>query len=333
MLKNKIYSSKLLLAIINVLFRLKNKSAYLKEVKIRVNYDLFNDYLKLAKDLPYYPFDYLPDNNLYGISYSLKKYMEVSVFRNIDAHFEHGLYLGHYVQEISKISYAKKIVTFGLNRKKHLLKNMSKKVLCIGPYIKYAKSLLNLKEIQKIKDEFGKTLLVFPSHSIKGLNASFDSNYFLNQIKAYNKEYSTVIICLYYADVKNKSLVTMYQNMGAKIVCAGHKYDCHFLSRLRSIIEISDFTISNNVGTHIGYAIALGKQHKIIQQDVRYRGDNSKEKNKLNLKGLEFLEIDKKAIINSLDNNNFGYNDIIEAYWGNSFFCTKEEMKNKLFFK
>ena len=55
------------------------------------------------------------------------------------------------------------------------------------------------------------------------------------------------------------------------MVCAGHAYDPHFLDRLRTLIELSDITLSNNLGTHIGYCVSLGKPHWIIPTPVHYR--------------------------------------------------------------
>lgn len=44
-----------------------------------------------------------------------------------------------------------------------------------------------------------------------------------------------------------------------EVVTAGHYYDYNFLPRLRSIIETSDITMSNNLGSHLGQCIYLNK--------------------------------------------------------------------------
>ena len=56
-----------------------------------------------------------------------------------------------------------------------------------------------------------------------------------------------------------------YSKRNYKICTAGHKWDKDFLNRLKTIINLSDTTISNDVGTHIGYCIHLRKPHTIIE--------------------------------------------------------------------
>lgn len=295
-LRGFLFANKFAITLVNKVIRLKNKKKYFLEVNQRSQLDIFEDYYEISKDLAYYPYDLIAENNLYGISYTLKTYIKVPINKNLDVHFEHGIYLGNYISKDTLISFPKKIITFGEERIKHLSVVSRKKVIPIGPYILYAKSLLGVAEINKIKSKIGKVLLVFPSHSVKDLDVEYNYSVFNHRILEEKVNYDTVLVCLYHLDAQNDKVVSNYQKLGCTIVCAGHKYDHNFLSRLRSIIEISDFTISNSVGTHISYCCALGKKHRVFRQGIGYDGTNKKEKNLRNTTQLDTFNLDKKKI-------------------------------------
>ena len=291
-----LFANKFAITLVNKVIRIKNKKKYLAEVNKRSKMNILKDYFEISKDLVYYPYDLIFDNNLYGISYTIKKYIKVPISRNLDVYFEHGLYLGNYISKDSIISFPKKIITIGEERKKYMSAMSEKIVIAIGPYILYAKSLLNDTEIDRIKREIGTVLLVFPTHSIKDLEVEYNYSVFNNIILEEKVNYDTVLVCLFHLDAQNEKVVSNYQEMGCTIVCAGHKYDQNFLSRLRSIIEMSDFTISNSIGTHISYCYALGKNHRVFNQNIWYKGKNLKEKNKRNSTQLKTFNSDKKKI-------------------------------------
>ena len=295
-LRGLLFANKFAITHVNKVIRLKNKKKYFLEVNKRSIMNILEDYFDISKDLVYYPYDLIADNNLYGISYTIKKHIKVPINKNLNVHFEHGIYLGNYISKDSIISFPKKIITFGEERKKHISLVSEKKVIAIGPYILYAKSLLNDTEINKIKREIGRVLLVFPSHSVKDLEVEYNYTMFNNKILEEKVNYDTVLVCLYHLDAQNEKIVSNYQELGCTIVCAGHKYDQNFLSRLRSIIEMSDFTISNSIGTHISYCYALGKNHRIFNQNIYYEGKNVKEKNKRISTQLKTFNLDKKKI-------------------------------------
>ena len=138
--------------------------------------------------------------------------------------------------------------------------------------------------------------MVFPSHSVKGLEVEYNYSWFNNKILEEKSKYDSILVCLYHLDAQNKKIVSNYKDLGGTIVCAGHKYDHNFLSRLRSIIELSDFTISNSVGTHVSYCCALGKNHRVFRQGIGYDGTNNKEKNLRNTAQLKTFSLDKKKI-------------------------------------
>ena len=239
--------------------------------------------------MPYTPIEYVVDNNLYGLAYWLKKYTNFE--GKIDGFIEYGLFLGNYVKKESILSFTNSIITFGNRRKEHLIHGgVKKKIHTIGPYIHYAQPILIDDKFIALKKELGKVLLVFPSHSIKNLESNYAIDKFVNEIEAIKKDFDNVLICMYFIYIQNLKLTQMYKNKGYKIVTAGHLYDFNFLARLKSIIMLSDYTLSNSPGTHVGYCIFLKKAHYIFNQDITQSGNNLKE---INLRD----EIETKSLI------------------------------------
>jgi len=264
-----LFSNKVLLLFFNYFLRVSRKNKYLVEVNKRKSNSIFN-YQNLNKSLSYYPLDSFADNNLYGIAYALKKYAGISQKKKLNYFIEHGFFLGTYVSQNSVDAYSKNILTFGYSRKKSIEAKTNKSAILVGPYINYAKSLLSIEKIESLKVELGNVLLVFPSHSTENLKSNYKGDEFINIIKERAKNYDTVLICLYYVDSRDKNIIDLYVNNDFRIVTAGHKYDFNFLSRLKSIIMLSDYVLSNDIGTHILYCSSLGKKQEIKLQKVSY---------------------------------------------------------------
>jgi len=236
-----------------------------KECEVRREIDLF-DYKKLATDLPIGLSHPIIDNNLYGLHEVLCNYGNLKTVRH-KVFFEHGMIFGSLVQPHAITSFANEILTFSVYREDYIKKH-GKKVIKIGPYIHYAEPLIDDLKNEELKKQLGKVLLVFPSHSIKSLKKEFDFKAFLTRIHECRKGFDNVLVCLYWKDVQ-LGHGKVYEDAGFRVVTAGHFYDKYFLSRLKTIIELSDMTMSNDIGTHLGYCVYLKKPHYIFGQDVK----------------------------------------------------------------
>lgn len=261
LVKNEINRKKLVVLIYNlkILFKKTNTTC-----------SIF-DYTTLLSNKRFFCHEFYKGNFLYGIAKNLRIYSNYN--KPIEACIEHGVYFGDYINKDEVLNSGfKSIITFGDSRKKIIQKyNPNMQILCIGPYIHYAKSTLTKNEINKIKKENGKTLLFFPSHSVGGVNASYNYDSLINEINIFKNDngFKTVLICLYYKDIENGSDIK-YKNSGFKVVSAGRREDPDFLNRLKDLILLSDCTASNTVGTHVGYSICLNKPHVIFQQKIKY---------------------------------------------------------------
>ncbi|MBG7612790.1 hypothetical protein IU405_11085 [Polaribacter sp. BAL334] len=335
-MKEKIKSFIITHKIINILFviglRLIHRKSK-KEINIRSNISIF-DYKKIISEIPQYPTDIVIDNNYYGLSVSLKKYLAND--KPLNAYIEHGLFLGSIVKKDSIDWCVSKIITLSEIRKNHIKKKTTKNVIKIGPYIHYVDDFLKEDTFCHHKNDIGKTLLVFPSHSIKNLATDFNNDELITFLKSVQNEFDTVIICLYWRDALNQNLVKTYENCGFKITSAGHINDIFFLSRLKSIIKLADFVVSNSVGTHIGYVNYLKKPQMILRQKVNYKVSKNDHRafSQRNQSDLNTLESETKEIENSFKKYTFNIsskqNEVIEKYWGISEIKTKEALSNAL---
>lgn len=272
-LSKLVYESKLLSWIYCKLSQLRY-SDFNDDIKRRARLDLF-DYKEIALPLPKCYYELLTDNNCFGIGWSLRQYVG-SNKNYINALVEHGYFWGKYVQEMEKITYANKLLTFGDVRKKHIESVIKdKEVIPIGPYIHYAPDYYDENRFAEVKKKLGKTLLVFFSHSGTGERVSFDLDYLIEKINSIRKDYQTVVISIFWSDI-NPEVENRMKEEGYLIFSSGHRYDYYFLSRLKTMIKLSDATMSNFASTHIAYCSCFNKPHWIVRQEITIKALDSK---------------------------------------------------------
>lgn len=288
---------------------------YNKEIKKREKYSIFN-YKELAKDMELVTKEY-GYNSFYGLADIVKKVEGLPLNKPLDAAIEHGAIFGLWVNEIDKKKNV--IYAFGEWRKKYLQKKFPEKTIyCISPYIQYVDYNMDIKELNKLKEKFGKTLLVFPDHSTHHINITFDFKSFIDEIERVRIRYNfkTVLVCIYWKDILNK-MHKKFEVHDYKICTAGHIYDTNFLKRLKSIIYLSDVVMGNNLGTYIGYSLFLGKPfyyYPIDTVETSFDGngesvDNARMKNVYDIVSKNFAKY-KEYI--TKDDIKF-----VEDFWGN----------------
>ena len=144
----------------------------------------------------------------------------------------------------------------------------------LGPYIKYVKPLITKKGIEKLKERFGRTLLVVPSHVVlDNKDETFSYQIWINEIERIKKEYKfkTVLVSIGPHGFFDKNY-TIYCRMGYKIVTSGDNFDTSFLRRVRSFISLSDMTMGNDFNaTFLGYSIALDVPYYHFEMDIDYK--------------------------------------------------------------
>ena len=259
--------------------------------------------------------EYYRGNALYGISRALREYSGFE--RKLPVCIEHGVYFGDYVDEDIVNPCLPGIVTFSDVRCRHILDKSNRTAYAVGPYIHYAKEILDSAATEILKEQFGKTLVVFPGHSIaeSKVAGSNGGDVLKNAAELHRQgEFETILVCLYFNDYgRLKKLVEESGPFHA--VCMGNRYDSLFLPRLKSLIALSDFTLSDAVGTHVGYCIHLNKPHWIVSP-IRYKDDDQFE--------IETGEVE--SAFSEYGEITDRQRDVVEKYWGLSKVRTPKEL-------
>lgn len=230
-----------------------------------------SDIKYLARERPLITNEILRLNDAYGHAYTLKKYAKLKETYQIKGVIEHPAMLFDQVF-IGEVNFALPAhFTLSKYRFPYLRQLTNKALFAIGPSIHYAKPLFSEQEIENIKKALGKTLLVFPPHSAISVIVNTDQEKIISHIKAIEKEYDNIIICLGWKEVL-LNVDKIYKSQGYTCVTAGHAFDMNFLSRLKSIILIATHTMSFNFGTHIGFCVYLNKPHWIIPMQLSITG-------------------------------------------------------------
>ena len=213
----------------------------------------------------------------------------------------------------------------------------------VGPYIHYAKHAYSEEKLKEEKERLGKNLLVFPAHSTPGLKSNYDIDNFCKEINSLGEDFDSIRICLFWKDVLNGT-DKYYKKEGYEIVTAGHYYDPLFLSRQKSIIETATMTMSNHMGSYVGFCIHMDKPHYITPlskstfsqtkedgNDLAERQeDMSKKVTKLMQTDYEYLELLNAFSINQ-DTITTEQKKLIDKYWGSNIVKTPREIRELLF--
>ena len=236
-----------------------------------------------------------------------------------DCMIEHGImFSGYLIEDECTIPSINTIYTYSKFRKSVILDhfgvNFNKDIIPIGPYILYVDNFKSQRRLRKLKKKLGKVLLVLPSHSTLGHKIEYDENEFLHEVEEVSKDYDTVLVSLFWADIRY-GRDQMYLKKGYKVVCSGTRSDRWFLRRQRDLFELADFSMSNEVGTHVGYLIALGCPHYIFRQKITERDDSSNRKFDYHSNNKDYNIIktafsSKKAVVTEEQKR------IVDYYWG-----------------
>lgn len=293
-----------------------NKCQYDRIIKKRKSMSIFDvENISMDFDLVTREYGY---NAFYGLNYVVNKALGTTGI--VDGHIEHGV---SYTGEIDGPSQkADIIITMSEERKEFLSSVLSgKKIIAIGPYIKYVNGIMSDSELKKYKKTLGKVLVVFPSHSTSHIIEQFNEKRFIQEIENIRNihQFNTVLVCIYWKDY----LVThakIYKEQGYKICCAGHIFDPLFLRRLKSIIELSDITMGNSFGTNIGYSVCLSRPFYLFcvkSKTVKFDGVGEYTTSPIALKRYEDLLKEAEDIFGQykeyISNRDI---EFVKKYWG-----------------
>jgi hypothetical protein len=240
---------------------------------IKNRYIDYFSYKRISKNFPVFSFNSHPGiigNKCYGNIRAVKNKLGKAFDKK--CMIEHGIYFGKFVIEneclIPQITTIYTYSPYRMEAIKEHFPNIDKQIVIVGPYILFAENFHSSKKMAQLKKQYGRILLVFPSHSFPEQPVFFDTESFIAEIEKISSNFDTVFVSLYWLDIK-KGFNRMYEKKGYKIVCSGTRSDPYFLNRQRDLIELSDMTMSNALGTHLGYCIALNRPHYLYKQQIQ----------------------------------------------------------------
>jgi prophage maintenance system killer protein len=205
-------------------------------------------------------------------------------------------------------------------------------IYAIGAAYFYARPLLDDHQFTKERKRLGKNLLAFPMHSQGNVDTNYDPQKFLNILEEERKRFDTVRVCMYWKDIL-RGAHKVYLDAGYECVCNGHIYDLNFLRRQKTLFELADATISNGVGSHIGYSLYSGKPHWLIDDEYEYvnthKTGDAKDMTDVTLKD-NFLSV-KNAFLNNPDYLiTQQQKDVVDVFWGLSDMKRSEDLRELL---
>ena len=320
-------NSEIILFFYNLYFKFLNKARFISENKRRQELSIF-DYKALSQPIPYYPEEKIRDSNYYGYAQAIRKYAGID---KLNAALEHGLYLGNRITTAEGYRTTRSVIAMSNNRVDSFkIHGLNKPIIAIGPYIHYADPLLTEEEFAKMKKLLGKVLLVMPVHAARATSVDYSRKVLLDYIDKIRGEYDTVMVCIHFRDVlNNPECVSDYEAKGYKIVCAGNAFDTSFVRRLKSIIMLSDYVLSNSHGTNTGFCTCLGKPQTIIHDPdlVKHHSFYTDEVQKI--RDEQVLEIESAFSDYCFKITEMQYR-IVDKYWGLSNIKSKEELKQAI---
>ena len=205
-------------------------------------------------------------------------------------------------------------------------------VTIVGPWIRFARPLLEASQIHEQRRLWGKTLLVLLAHSWDRVSRSTNLDACVSVVQELCKHegYQQVIWLRHWKDLQQPSLPP-----GWLLACNGHRSNPWFLDVLRTLLELCDGLASNAFGTHLGYAVALERSLHWI--DVPTEQDLSQLPLSQAQQELEEWEERRRLIhklrailMGSPANQQEELHNLLEPYWGFNTHLTTKQLRTIL---
>lgn len=265
------------------------------------------------------------NTHIYGIWYSLF-YNIVRDHIQYSPAIEHGLIFYNQIFMDLLSSSRSTYATFSPFRKDIIHNYRKEPVFCVGPYIHYADPFYDNVKFQKMKEKLGRVLLVFPIHSTDQSEANYEEEDFIRQIKKIEKKYDTVLVNAFWWNV-NDRIINRLAAEGYHISSAGFRDDIMFLSRLKTIIRLSDYAVGNSIGTHVGYCLHENVPFMLLKTEAPKEVMLDKKENKLTNTRITHMNKLKQAFSKETPFITEEQRTLVNYYWGNDCIRTPNELK------
>lgn len=138
------------------------------------------------------------------------------------------------------------------------------RAVAIGAPILYARALAPLEQSAP-----GRRLVFFDAHSSDYATAKYDVAATASRLGELRGDFDDIVVCLYWRDVL-LGRDQLYRDQGFPCVTAGHMFDAQFLFRLLEIILSASIVLTDQLGSHVAYALALNRPVWLEESRVKY---------------------------------------------------------------
>lgn len=223
---------------------------------------------RLARDRPLLTRELHPPSDYYGYAHVLRRWTRWPRRHILPAVAEHGIPLNHEIWSVDRDSPLPTLLcTTALRAREYEAQASPGRVgVPIGPPIAYARA--STDPLVPPVAPAG-PLLAFPAHSSHHASARFDIDRFIDALEGLRSRWGEVRVCLYWRDVLDGA-AEHYVRRGFRCVTAGHMFDPRFLHRTRALLAGCRGIVTNEIGSHVLYAVLLGRPAWLVEQDVDY---------------------------------------------------------------
>lgn len=194
----------------------------------------------------------------YGHDIQLKRHAGLPLIgRPLPWLLEHGLKVSRDATFEAPRAWARGYLCMGPLRARWLRERFGQPAHAIGPWIAYARPLLEAEEIARLRHQLGPTLLVVLAHSWDQVERRMDQRGCIEAVAALAaaQGYASVIWLRHWKDPQLDQLPPEWI-----VGCNGHRSNPWFLDAMRTLLALSDGLVTNAFGTHLGYAACFEKR-------------------------------------------------------------------------
>lgn len=291
--------------------------------------DIF-DIHYIARQRNYKVGEYYHSNRMYSMGYILR---EFSGYRGqVYCATTHAVSAGAYYDIADFKNNDRKIfLTRSVQRRNEIQSVSNKLIIPIGPgAMPYTKGIYSDIQLEDVKKNLGKTLLVIPKHTVNDSSVDMEFNQFADFVKEIASQYKfdTVLCCLYYADIIKGANIP-YERLGWKVVTAGYKGNYDFADCLNTIYSMADCIIGQGYGGSSVYPLLFRKPYTYYpaSRDVVVEGKGLIKSEDHNAWADEYEKIMVKLFGNFSEKITEEQWKTLDELYGYSEVKSKEQMK------
>jgi hypothetical protein len=226
---------------------------------------------ELCRDRPLVTPEIHTPNDFYGHATLLKRYAALPPRPPLKAVIEHGPFIDDFMWDHDARSALPLVLCSSDHRvQRHTgLRHGARRAVAIGPLTAYVTA-----DARSRPSDGRRRLVAFPAHSTHHVEARYEVDAFSEALARTPGHWDEIWVCLYWRDVL-RGLAGAFRERGFSVVSAGHMYDRQFLHRLVSILSAAELVVTNEMGSHVLYAVHEGRPVWIVSDEVTYVADRS----------------------------------------------------------